>query len=152
MIKIKTKLFEKIVACTIFPNIGFLLSTIILIISLVKKQDVIVYQSVGISYVVCIALLILSIILCFIITQKSKDEMMIDTEKIVYKNKTYQINQIKSCDYYLCKWYCIPVAFIYKQEQGGLFYIKFITGETIEVRIFYSDYKKINKIMNVNIR
>ena len=55
MVKIKLNLFESIVGALLLPNIGFLCTTLLLIISLIVKQEPIVYKGILISYIVCLS-------------------------------------------------------------------------------------------------
>ena len=59
MVKIKLKLFESIVGAILLPNIGLFFTTLLLIISLIVKQEPIVYKGILISYIVCLSLMIL---------------------------------------------------------------------------------------------
>ena len=147
MIKIKLNLFESIVGAIILPNIGFLLTTIILIISLFKKQEVIVYRGIIISYVICLSLMILSLIFCFIVNHKSKKEFILNNDEFVFLNHKYAINQIRYAEYYVCKWYRLPIAPIYKQQAGGLITFKLDSGEKIQFKVLYKDYLKIKNII-----
>lgn len=150
MIKIKLNLFESIVAAIVFPNIVFLLTTIILIISLVKEQEIIVYKGILISYAICLSLMILSLIICFIINHKSKKEFILNNDEFIFLNNKYAIKQIRYAEYYVCKWYRLLVAPIYKKQIGGLITFKLDSGEKIQFKILYKDYLKIkNKISNI---
>ena len=73
MVKIKLKLFEAIVASIILPNIGLAFTTIFLIISLIVKQKTIVYKGIVISYILCLTLLIVAILICIAVNKKSKN-------------------------------------------------------------------------------
>ena len=54
MVKIKLKLFESIVGALLLPNIGLLFTMLLSIISLIVKQEPIVYKGILISYIVLI--------------------------------------------------------------------------------------------------
>ncbi len=150
MIKIKLNLFESIIGAILFPNIGFLLTTIILIISLFKKQEVIVYKGILISYAICLSLMIFALMLCFIINHKSKKEFILNNNEFVFLNHKYTTNQIRYAEYYVCKWYTLPIVFIYKQQVGGLITFELDSGEKIKFYVLYKDYLKIkNRIPNI---
>ena len=146
MVKIKTGLFEAIACCTILPSAGVIFTTLIAIISLIGKQINNVGIIIGISYAVCVVIFVLSLVICFIYHHFSKNELVIDNEKIVYQGKEYPVEDIYSCTYYKCRWYAIPLIYFYKQQQGGTFVISF-EEEDITVQIRYCDYKKIQKII-----
>ena len=150
MIRIKLNLFESIVVATILPNGGFILTTIALIISLIVKQDRVVYKGIMISYIVCSVLLMFSVFICILVNSKSKKEFILYEDKFKFLDREYSIDQIRFCEYYVCKWYFVPIAFIYKQQVGGLICIKLNTGEKIHFKIFYKDYLRLkNKIHNI---
>ena len=71
MVKIKLKLFESIVGAILFPNIGIFVTTVLLIISLVVKQDPIINKGILISYITCFSLMIFTIIICLVSNNKS---------------------------------------------------------------------------------
>ncbi len=147
MIKIKLNLFESIVGAILFPNIGFLLTTIILIISLFIKQKAIVYKGIIISYIICLSLLILSLILCYVINHKSKKELILNNDEFIFLNNKYSITKIFYAEYNVCKWYALPIVPIYKQQAGGLVTFKLDSGEKIQFKVLYKDYLKIKNII-----
>ena len=150
MVKIKLNFFESVVAILMLPNMGFVITTMILIVSLIVKQKTIVYKGIAISYLVCLFLGILIICVCFLVNVKSKKEFIIYDNKFEFLQHRYLIEQIISCEYYVCKWYAIPIAFIYKEQAAGLIDIKLISGEKIQFKVFYNDYLKLKKhIVNI---
>ena len=150
MLKIKLNLFESIVGAIFLPNIGFLFTTVFLIISLTFEQDPIVYKGIIISYITCLSLMILTIIICVLVNKRSTKEFILYNDEFEFLNHKYSINQISSCEYYVCKWYALPIAFIYKEQAAGLITFKLNTGEKIQFKIFYKDYLKLkNKIQNI---
>lgn len=150
MVKIKLKLFESIVGAILLPNIGLFFTTLLLIISLIVKQEPIVYKEILISYIACISLMGLTITICFLLNQKSTKEFILNNNEIEFLNHRYGIDQISSCEYYVCKWYALPIALIYKQQAAGLITFKFNFGEKIQFKIFYKDYLKLkNKFKNI---
>ena len=76
MVKIKLKLFESVVGAILLPNIGLLFTTLLLIISLIVKQEPIVYKGILISYIVCLSLLIFTLVTCFLVNKKSTKEFL----------------------------------------------------------------------------
>lgn len=148
MIKIKLNLFEGIAACTILPNLGFIFTSIILIFSLISNQVTIVYKGVLISYISCLLLLLLTISICILCNKKSKKEFILCGNKFEFLQKEYFIDQIAYCEYYVCKWYAIPIIFVYKQQVGGLINIKLKTGEKIQFKVFYKDYIKLKNVIH----
>lgn len=147
MIKIKTNLFESVVGTIFLPNIGLVCTTIMLIISLLFKQKPIVYQCIIVSYFTCLFLMFFSLLLCFFINKKSKKELVFNDGLFQYMNSIYSVAQISFREYYACKWYLIPIAFIYKQQAAGLLSMKFNDGEQIQVKIFYRDYLALRKVV-----
>ena len=148
MLRIKLNWFESIVVAIILPNIVFLFTTIILILSLIVEQKTIVYTGILISYVSCLVLLILSILIVFLFNKNSKKEFILYDDKFRFLQHEYWLNQISLCEYYVCRWYAIPIAFVYKQQVAGLLYIKLNTGEKIQFKIFFKDYLRLKKIIN----
>ena len=150
MVKIKLKLFDSIVGAILFPNIGLFFTTILLIISLIVKQEPIVYKGILISYIACLSLMILTITICFFVNNKSTKEFVLINDEIEILNHKYRIEQVISCEYYVCKWYALPIAIIYKQQLAGLIIFKLDSGEKIQFKILYKDYQKIkNKFNNI---
>ncbi|MBE5731014.1 MAG: hypothetical protein E7350_03605 [Clostridiales bacterium] len=155
MIKIKLHLFESIMCAIFLPNAGFVFTTILFIISLIVEQDPMVYIGLMISYIVCLSLMILLLIICYLVNRKSKKEFILycNNGEFEYKHHKYEVSQIEYCEYYSCKWYAIPIAFIYKQQVAGMLGIKVNTGERIYLRIFYKDYLKLkNYIQNIVVK
>ena len=88
--------------------------------------------------------------ICFLLNRKSKKEFVLYDDRFKFLNREYLISQIISCKYYVCKWYAIPIAFIYKQQAGGLIDMKLNTGEKVQFKVFYKDYLKLkNNIPNI---
>ena len=146
MVKIKLKLFESIVGAILLPNIGLCFTTILLIISLLNKQEPIIYKRILISYIICLSLMILSLVICFLANKKSRKEFIINNNEIEFLNHRYEIDEVSSCEYYVCKWYALPIALIYKQQAAGLITFKFNSGEEIQFKIFYKYYLKLKNI------
>lgn len=153
MVKIKLNLFEGIVGAILLPNIGFIFTTIALIISLIKEQQDIVYTGIIFSYIVCFIILIFSVSICFFVNKKSKKEVTFHEKHFTFINDNVNYNEIKYCEYYVCKWYAIPIAYVYKQQIGGLIIIETEKGEKYSFKIFYKDYLKIKKrIKNIILK
>lgn len=153
MVKIKLKLFESIVGAVLLPNIGLFFTTLLLIISLIVRQEPIVYKGILISYIVCLSLMIFTVVICFLVNKKSTKEFILRDSEIEFLNHTYLIDQVSSCEYYECKWYALPIALIYKQQVAGLIIFKFNSGEKIQFKIFYKDYLKLkNKFKNIIVK
>ena len=153
MIRIKLKLFESVIGSILLPNIGLVLTTLFLMISLIVKQEHIVYKGIVISYIICVFLMITSLIICILANKKSGKEFILNDEEIEFLNRKYSINQIISCEYYMCKWYALPIALIYKQQAAGLIIFKLNSGKKIQFKIFYKDYLKLkNKIQNIIVK
>jgi len=153
MVKIKLKLFESVVGAILLPNIGLFFTTVLLIISLIVKQEPSIYKGILISYIVCLFLMILTLIICFLVNKKSTKEFIINNNEIEFLNHRYEIEQVSSCEYYVCKWYALPIAPIYKQQIAGLITFKLISGEKIQFKIFYKDYLKLkNKLKNIILK
>jgi hypothetical protein len=151
-VKIKLNLFEGIVACTIFPNIGFIFTTLFFFISLIFKQKPIIYKGIAVSYVLCLFILLLSMAICYMVNNKSEKEFVLLNDRFVFLKEQFYTNQITSCTYYVCKWYTVPFAFLYKQQLAGLIEIKLNTGKTLKFKIFYKDYIKLKqRINNISI-
>lgn len=143
MVKIKLNLFESIVGAIFLPNIGLLLTTVFLIISLIVKQEPVIYKGILISYIACISIMFLTIAICFLITQKSAKELILTNDEIEILGRKYRVDQVSTCEYYVCKWYALPIAVIYKQQAAGLITFKFNSGKKIQFKIFYRDYLKL---------
>ena len=148
MVKINLKLFDDLVACTILPSIGLFFTTLFLIVSLIIKQKTIVYIIIAISYLICILLLLLSILLCLIINQNRKKDLILNNRNFVIFNEMYDYDQILWSQYHVCKWYAIPIAYIYKQQVGGLFEMRLKNGKKIKFKVLYCDYRKLKNSIN----
>lgn len=147
MIRIKLGLFEGIACCTILPTIGLVFTAFLSIISIFEPQTNDVYMGLLISLVASVTLLALSLPVCKIIHQKSKNELTVfnDGKSFQVNGKTYYITDVKSCKYYTCKWYAIPFLVLYKQGNGGAFDIKLASGKTIHLKILYKDFLKLKQ-------
>ncbi len=148
MIKIKLNLFEGIFLSSIIPTFGFVFNTFILILCLFKRQDDIVYKCIMLSYIAYLFMFMLFTFICYMIIRIKKKELIIFDDKLSFSDKTYDINDISYCEYCKCKWYFIPILYVYKQQSGGLFTIRFYNGKKISFRIFYSDFVKIKNAIN----
>ena len=146
MFKVKLNLFDGVFLATVLPNIGLIFTTFALIISLIKEQKEEVYKGIISVYVVCLLLLAISLSICFFINKKSKKEVVFYEKYMSYINENVNYNEIIYCEYHVCKWYAIPLAYIYKQQIGGLIIIKTNNGK-YSFKIFYKDYLKIRKLI-----
>ena len=147
MLKIKLNLFESVLGCILFPCGALFLNTIILVISLFVKQKREVYNTIALVYVISILTLVILLMLCFIFIKKSKNEITFDEDTFVFQNKTFYLENISHCKYYVCKWYLLPLAFIAKSEQAGLVEIRMNNNEKIRFKVLYKDYKKIRHFL-----
>lgn len=153
MIRIKLKLFESIVGILLLTNTTFIFTIVLLIISLIVKQEPIVYKGISISFIVCFSLMIFGMVFCFLINIKSKNNFILRDNEIEFSNHKYPIDQVCYCEYYVCKWYALPIAFFYKQQIAGLITFKFNSGKKIKFKIFYKDYLKIKaKFQNIVLK
>lgn len=152
MIKIKLNLFESIVGAIILPNIAISFTTISLIVSLIVKQKPVVYKGILIAYITCFVVMISAVIICFIANKKSTKEFIINDREITFLGHKYKIDQVESCEYYVCKWYAIPVAFIYKQQAAGLITFILNSGKKIQFHIFYKDYLRLKNIFEIKLK
>ena len=97
--------------------------------------------------------MIFTLVICFLVNKKSIKEFVLKDSEIEFLNHTYLIDQVSSCEYYVCKWYALPIALIYKQQAAGLIIFKFNSGEIIQFKIFYKDYLKLkNKFKNIIVK
>ena len=150
MIKIKLNLFELIVGLLFIPNIGIIFITILLIISLIIKQKPIVYKVIIISYIILFIIITLSLLICMLVSKKSKNEFRLFEDRMEYNGREYLIEEVQYCEYYVCKWYMVPFAFAYNEQLAGLIVVKFKKGEQLQFKTFYKNYLKIkNKIENI---
>ena len=145
MVKIKLNLFESIAGAIILPNIVFVLTTILFVISLFVKQDLNVYTTILISYIVNLFVMLFLIIVCILLNKKSKKEFILYDNELEFLDRKYSIDQIKYCEYYVCKWYALPFILVYKNQSAGLIIFKLNSGKKIQFRIFYKDYLKLKK-------
>lgn len=146
MVKIKLNLFESIVSVILLPNIVIFFTTILLIISLIVKQEPIIYKCLFFSYIICFSLMILMIAICLLVNNQNKNYFILKGNEIEFLDQKYEVNQVKSCEYYACKWYLLPLVPIYKQQAAGLITFKFNSGEKIQFKILYGDYLKLKNI------
>lgn len=141
-------MFDGIVLCTILPNAISLLTTLLLVLSLIIQQKPSVYVAIAISYSISFILLTISLIICFLINKNSTKELVLEKSRLIIFGNSYNLNEIASCEYYVCKWYAIPIAFFYKEQLGGLMEINLRSGKTIKIKILYREYMKIKKVIN----
>lgn len=153
MIKIKTTLFEKVFITTIIPTALVIFFVPIYLISIFSSSS----GNQIFLIIICSSflLLLLNIIICLLLEIKSKNYIMIDDDSmIIYtKNNCEQIpyNIIKKAKYYKCVWFLIPFCFVYKNQNGGIFEILLDNGKKHVFKIFYNDYKKINKKISITV-
>lgn len=153
MIKIKLNLFESIIGAIFLPNIGIFLTTTLLVICLIVKEKSFIYKEILISYIICFSLMLFLIIICLMANKKSTKEFVMDNNKIKFFDKEYETSQIRYCEYFVCKWYELPIAWFYKQERASLITFKFNSGEKIQFKLLYKDYLKIkDKIQNIILK
>ena len=147
MVKIKLNFFESVVGAILLPNIGYAFATAFLIISLIVNQEPIVYKMIVLAYIANTLLMVISLLVCILLNKKSAKEVVISNEDINFLGRKYLIDQISSCEYYICKWYALPIAFVYKQQVAGSFIIKFNSGKKIQFKIFYKEYLKLKEYL-----
>jgi hypothetical protein len=138
MVKVKLGLFEGVAGCTVLPTVSLIFTMLLSIISIIVPQKSVVYISLLVCFIASFVLFFLSLLICCVIIQRSKNEISVmPCEKIFkIKNKTYPLANIKSCKYYICKWYAIPFFVLYKQGQGGLFDIVLISGKKYSSKFY----------------
>lgn len=76
MVKIKLKLFESIVCAILLPNIGLFFTTVLFIISLIVKQEPIIYKGILISYIICLSLMFFTLVICFLVNKKVQKNLL----------------------------------------------------------------------------
>lgn len=76
-----------------------------------------------------------------------------ERDKLIFPNTELYYKEIRKCEYFICKWFFIPISMIYKSQQGGLVRIITENNEKIIFKILYKDYKllKSNLIKNGNV-
>jgi hypothetical protein len=149
MVKIKIGLFEGIMCCTLLPLFGVFATAFVTIVTLIGEtfRDDALY--IGLSYLACVVVLIISLGICFLRHLFSHNVLIVNSEKIEYKGREYMVSDIVDCVYYKCKWYLIPfVPFGYKKQQGGDLVINFEEESIIE-KIRYYDFKKIKQVLSL---
>lgn len=92
MVKIKLKLFESIVGGIFLSNIVLFCTTLLFILSLIVKQEPIVYKGILISYIICISLMIFTLVICFLVNKKSTKEFVLKDNEIEFLNHKYLID------------------------------------------------------------
>lgn len=145
MVKIKLGLFEGIACCTILPSIVLFFTIILSAISVIVPQQDIVYIALIASLISSVLLLALSLLVCRIIYQKSTRELRVSTVDKTFQinGKVYYLADVKYCKYYVCKWYFLPFLILYKQGNGGMIDITFVSGEHVKIKVLYRDYLKL---------
>ena len=143
MIKIKTNLFESLAAAFILPTLVFVITTVLLIISLFTAQEQSVYRVILIAYAATFFVLAFSIAACVLISKRNGKEFIVYDGEFEFLNHKYSIGQIRYCEYYVCKWYALPIVFFYKKQAAGLIVFKLDSGKKIQFKILYRDYLKI---------
>ena len=129
MVKIKINLFESIVGAIFLPNIGLFFTTVLLVVSMIVKQEPIVYTILLVSYVVCLFVMFFTVAVCFLASKKSNKEFVLKNDEIEFLARRFKTDQVCYCEYHKCRWYAIPIAFIYKQQVAGLITFEFNSGE-----------------------
>ena len=148
MLKIKTNLFETVLVCSLLPNLILVFNTFLLTISIFVPQEDIVYKAIILSYICCIGLFLILLLMYLLITKYGKKQIIFFEQDFEYENKKYKLEEIYSCEYYVCKWYAIPFVFLYKQQMAGLLEIRLKSCKKIQFRIFYKDYLKLKKYLH----
>lgn len=150
MIKIKLNLFAGVACCFSLLSAGFIFATLLLIVAIIGQDEYGLLTVLKI-YAVCISLFVV-LLLLFLTCIHNTKKCLIVTDKIFKVNGfTYDLNSIIYCEYYVCKWYAMPILYFYKQEMGGSFNIKMSNGEEFHFYIMYHDFLKIKRyIKNIS--
>ncbi len=150
---IELGLFESVCGCTFLFNICIIFVTFIALITLIGGT----FREYGklflLLYSACILLFAVLLGICHIVCKCSKNKLVLYEDRFVFKNKIYNVCDIKKAVYYVCKWYMIPFVRVYKNEQAGCVEIKVEGKKMIAFSVAYKDYLKLKKIIgNIEAR
>ena len=102
--------------CTILPSLIFYINTLLLIISLFHNQNPLIYKIIVILYILCILIMGISMLLCFIANSNNKNILILKEKTFVIFQKEYEYSQVIFARYYVCKWYNIPFIYFYSTK------------------------------------
>lgn len=103
-------------------------------------------------YAADLLILLFCFLFSYLMSQKSKNAITLYDDHFDFdqdcETKTYQYGEIVHCEYYVGKWYAIPVPEL-KNGKIHMLQIRTKNGDALKCFVVYSDYLKIkNKIKN----
>ena len=151
MKRISLSLFESIMCCTLIFNVVFFPTTFFLVISIINPQPFVVYQSLVVAYIACFLFLTCALLVCNVVGKREKHTLILLDKTFTIHGQSYDYDSIRYAEYFVCKWYAIPLAPlpIYKGGCGGLVKIRLNTGRKILFKILYHDYLKLSAKMKI---
>ncbi len=144
--KIRPYLFELVCGFTLICNVSLIFVCCIGVFTIVNNNNL-KYFMISVNVMIVIILSSIFIILVSLFVSKnSKKNIVIDNNVLAYNGEKYDCSCL-SFKYYSCKWYAIPIFYIYKSERGGLIEISYNAERIMVFKGFYSDYLKLKNVI-----
>lgn len=146
--KIRPYLFELVCCFTLICNVSLIFVCFIGVLTIGNNNNLNYFMISLIVMKVIILSSILIILISLFVSKNSKKNIVIDNNVLAYNGEKYDCSCL-SFKYHVCKWYAIPIFFIYKSQRGGLIEIYYNSEKIIVTKVFYRDYLQLkNAIKN----
>lgn len=147
--RISLDLCDRLETSCIIPRLLFYVITLFTICKFAVNLSIGIIV-IALLYVADLLILLLCFLFSYLISQKSKNTITLHGEYFDFEqnceSKTYQYREIVHCEYYVGKWYAIPVPEL-KNGKIHMLQIRTKNGDALKCFVVYSDYLKIkNKI------
>ena len=149
MIKIRDFLFELICTLVFLINLSMLYEIFIIVLTIIYLDSINILIISTIIFVAIVAVLIIIVLISIAVTRNSKKNILILDNMLIYNGIKYDCNKL-SFIYHSCKWYYIPIAIIYKSQQGGLIEVFSGSERILMTKIFYKEYLILRKFIVKN--
>lgn len=144
--KIRPYLFEFVCGFTFICNVSLIFVCFIGVLTIGNNNNLKYFMISVIVMIVIILSSILIILISLFVSKNSKKNIVIDNNVLAYNGEKYNCSCL-SFKYYSCKWYAIPIFYIYKSGRSGLIEIYFNDERIITITGFYSDYLKLKNVI-----
>ncbi len=102
-------------------------------------------------FFVAMAVLGMGVTMCFIVAHYSRFCLHLKEELFEIQNRnkktSYKYEDVESAEYFVIKWYMLPLFFLYKSGRGGQLHFKFKNGQRIVISVLYNDYIRIKSCL-----
>lgn len=148
MKKIKLYLFESLIVAVLPFSLFLLFAMFFLLLFVCTGAGFNIALKL---FFVSMAVLGMGVTMCFIVAHYSRFCLYLKEERFEIQNRnkktSYKYEDVESAEYFVIKWYMLPLFFLYKSGRGGQLHFKFKNGQRIVISVLYNDYIRIKSCL-----